>query len=220
MRCGYGLQEEGVKFLGVIIDENLDWKLQLKNVHKKISKGNYLLWRYKQRLSLSMKKTIYESFVRTHLTYCLTVWGAKKSSTLTELKKQIKKIWTKIGRRNQHTNERLIEHNILKLEDELKLKEVKIIWRWIKNRIPEGLKLIINERQTRQLRNRQFIRENHWKSDSIAYRLATRANKEIKEIEIARSLKGLSKKYKNNCVLIGYATPCRVRNCRFCREDN
>jgi len=56
--------------------------------------------------------------------------------------------------------------------------------------------------------------------DSIAYRLATRANKEIKEIEIARSLKGLSRKYKNNYVLIDYATPCRIRNCRFCREEN
>jgi len=34
MRCGYGLQEEGVKFLGIVIDENLDWKLQVKNVKK------------------------------------------------------------------------------------------------------------------------------------------------------------------------------------------
>jgi hypothetical protein len=45
MRCGYGLQEEGVKFLGITIDENLDWKLSVKQVTKKINKGNYLLWR-------------------------------------------------------------------------------------------------------------------------------------------------------------------------------
>ena len=50
MRCGYGLQEEGVKFLGVVIDENLDWKLHIKNVSKKIGKGNYLLWRYRYKL--------------------------------------------------------------------------------------------------------------------------------------------------------------------------
>ncbi len=40
MRCGYGQQEEGVKFLGVIIDENLDWKLQISSIKKKIGKGN------------------------------------------------------------------------------------------------------------------------------------------------------------------------------------
>ena len=34
MRCGYGLQEEGVKFFGVIIDENLDWKLHVNSIKK------------------------------------------------------------------------------------------------------------------------------------------------------------------------------------------
>jgi len=220
MRCGYGLQEEGVKFLGVIIDENLDWKLQVNLVKKKISKGNYILWRYRNKLSINMKRTIYESFIRTHLTYCLSVWGAKKTSTLSELKKQIKKIWSKIGQRKQHTNERLMEHKILKLEDELKIAEVKLIWRWIKNRIPLGLKNIIVERDSINLRNRHFIREANWKHESIAYRLATCAKKEIKEIEIARSKKGLAKKYKNNCILVEYNIQCRIRNCLICTASN
>ncbi len=56
MRCGYGLQEEGVKFLGVVIDENLDWKLNIKSIKKKIGKGNYLLWRYNKRLTDNIKK--------------------------------------------------------------------------------------------------------------------------------------------------------------------
>jgi hypothetical protein len=77
MRCGYNLQEEGVKLLGIIIDENMDWKLQI-NVKKKISKGNYLLWRYKKQLTTKMKKVVYESFIRSHITYCLIAWGAKK----------------------------------------------------------------------------------------------------------------------------------------------
>jgi len=85
------LQEEGINFLEVIIDENLDWKLQIANVKKKIGKGNYLLWRYKNRTTLPMKKVIYESFIRTHLTYCLTVWGAKKTQAQTDLKKLVKK---------------------------------------------------------------------------------------------------------------------------------
>jgi hypothetical protein len=220
MRCGYGLQEEGVKFLGVIIDENLDWKLQVNLVKKKISKGNYILWRYRNKLSVNMKKTIYESFIRTHLTYCLSVWGAKKTGTLNELKKQIKKIWSKIGQRKQHTNNRLMEHKILKLEDELKIAEVKIIWRWIKNKIPLGLKNIITERNSRNLRNRHFIREANWKHESIAYRLATRAKNEIKDIEIARSKKGLAKKYKNKCILVDYNVECRIRNCLICAHSN
>jgi len=60
------------------------------------------------------------------------------------------------------------------------------------------------------------VREHSWKTDSIAYRLATRSNNEMKDIEIAKSKRGLGRKYKNNSILIDYVIPCRVRNCRFC----
>ena len=219
MRCGYGMQEEGVKFLGIIIDENLDWKLQVSQVKKKIGKGNYLLWRYRNRLTTNMKKTIYECFIRTHLTYCISTWGAKKSNSLTELKKLVKKSWTKIGIRKQHTNERLIEHRILKFEDELRLAESKLIWSWKKNKIPIGLQNIIETRGNNNLRNQQFVRDINWKQDSIAYRLATRATKEISDIEIARSKKGLVKKISNTTFLTEYNTRCRIRNCFICSNQ-
>ncbi len=74
---------------------------------KKIGKGNYLLWRHRKKLTTNMKRTIYESFVRCHLTYWLSTWGAKKSAENTVLTKQVKKIWSKMGNRFQHTNERL-----------------------------------------------------------------------------------------------------------------
>jgi len=111
-------------------------------------------------------------------------------------------------------------NKILKLEDELKIAEIKIVWRWLKNKIPLGLKDIIEERNVANLRNRHFIRDRHWKQDSIAYRLATRAKNEIKDIEIARSKKGLTKKYKNKILLVEYNTPCRIRNCLICDQVN
>jgi hypothetical protein len=218
MRCGYGLQEEGVKFLGVTIDENLDWKLQVAAVKKKISKGNYLLWRYKNKLSVKMKKTIYESFIRTHLAYCLTVWGANKTGELQDLKKQLKKTWSKIGQRKQHTNSRLIEHNILKLDDELRINESKVIWRWEKRKLPKGLRDILIEIDGHNLRSRKFSRPIAWKNNSLAYRLATLATKSIDEISIARSKKGLCKKLRKKYHLIEYAIPCRIRNCQNCAQ--
>jgi len=216
MRCGYGLQEEGVKFLGVLIDENLDWKLHIKSVKKKIGKGNYLLWRYKSKLTEKMKKVIYESFVRSHITYCLPVWGAKNTGSLNDLKKLLKKIWSKIGPRRIHTNQRLSEQKILKLTDEVKLSEMKIIWRWSKKKIPKGLNDIIVENNNRTLRRRQFIRDPSWSNDSIADRLAKRSFDEINYIDIARSINGLKNKMKKTCFLVEYNTQCRIRNCYIC----
>jgi hypothetical protein len=56
-RCGYGLQEESVKLLGVKIDENLDWREHIKDVCKKISKGNYLLWRHRKKTKSKHQKS-------------------------------------------------------------------------------------------------------------------------------------------------------------------
>ncbi len=86
--------------------------------------------------------------------------------------------------------------------------------------MPLGLKNIIIERNVANLRNRQFIRERNGKQNSIAFRLTTRAKNEIKEIEVAKSKKGLERKYKNKSLLIEYNTPCRIRNCFICAEVN
>jgi hypothetical protein len=125
----------------------------------------------------------------------------------------------KNGKRKQHTHERLREHKILKLEDELKIAEAKIIWRWNKKKIPLGLRSIIEERHDNRLRNRQFVRDHRWTQESIAYRLSPRATKEIKDIEIAKSKKGLVKKNRNKTFLIDYNTNCRIRNCCICNQE-
>ena len=215
MRNGYNLQEEGVKLLGVIIDENLDWKLQINNIKKKIGKGNYLLWRYRKELSPNMSRTVYESFVRCHLTYCLAVWGGKPSGNISDLKKLIKRAWSKIGLRKQHTNTRLIKYGILKLEDELAMSEIRLIWRWTKNKIPPGLKYILKEKTARQLRHRNFELEVRWKPHSLARRLANRAKKEITEIEACNTKDTLKNRYKKR-LISNYEGICNIRNCYIC----
>ena len=79
MRCGFGLQEESVKLLGVHIDENLSWKIHVNSIVKKISKANYLLWRHGKKLNIFTKKVIYESFARSHLLYCLLFGEVQKN---------------------------------------------------------------------------------------------------------------------------------------------
>ncbi len=143
----------------------------------------------------------------------MVVWGDKKTLDLTSLKRVQKKIWSKIGQRRQHTNQRLKDNEILKFQDELRLSEMKIMHRWEKKEIPKGLKNIIIEENLRQFRNRKFKKERLWKHDSISFRLADRSTKEIKEVEIAKSKNGLKNKIKQKCFLTDYNANCRIRNC-------
>ena len=216
MRCGYGLQEESVKLLGLNIDENLDWKIHINNVQKKIGKGNYLLWRHKKKLNIETKKIIYESFVRTHLLYCLTIWGGAKNVVLKPLQGMIKKIWRKIGPYKQHTLNRLYNHKILKIEHELEIKESKLLWKWENSKIPPGLNNLIKEKQDR-LRGRRFEKYRNSKPCSLNYRLAKRADNQIRDIANATSLKCLAAKIKSKIIETKYNYNCVQRNCRICQ---
>ena len=215
-RCGYNLQEEGVKLLGIIIDENLDWRLHIKSVEKKIAKGNYLLWRYKKLLNSSTKKTIYESFVRCHLLYGLVAWGGAKDTAIRPLTRTLNKIYKKFGRRYMHTTKRLVDNSILKFKDELAIQESKFLWRWEKKKLPDSLKLIVTERRDR-LRGRRFTIDRRAKTGSISNRLTIRANNSISEIATFKSKKSLATKIKK-CTLANYNINCTNRNCYICLQ--
>jgi len=215
MRCGYGLQEEGVKFLGLYVDENLDWKLHINNVTKKISKGTYILWRHK-KMNINIKKLIYESFVRCHLLYCLTVWGGASSPKLKPLITQLKKTWKLIGKYKDHTLTRLRTHNILKIEDELLIQESKVVWRWEKKILPKALMNLIVEKND-NLRRRRFVIPRGAVS-SISSRLNRAAESNIATVSLCKTKKTLSNKLKKSIITSKYNFNCTRRGCFICAD--
>ncbi len=155
------------------------------------------------------------SFVRCHINYCNIVWGAKKTSNLSELKTTTKRIWKKIGPFTQHTNVRLFNNSILKLEDEVALSEAKFIWKWNKQQVPIGVQPLIKEKNQRSFRCRKFYRHPKWKLDSLSSRLAIRANNEMSYLEKFNT-KQTFKKHSKIKLLEKYNPECRIRNCLIC----
>jgi hypothetical protein len=216
-RVGYGLQEEAVKFLGVYLDENLDWKIHCKKLQEKIGKGNYLLWRHKSILTKGIRKTIYESFVRCHIMYCISIWGPAgiKNQVLI---KTWKRIIRKLGPRFRHTDKRLADYEIMPLKDELKLAECKIIWKWEKKELPTGITNIIKEKNNRSLRQRSFVLPKLWKQTSISYRLNKGASNNITNLAKLKTRKELTK-YIKKTSLDNLNTNCTTRQCYICMQD-
>jgi len=215
MRCGYGLQEEGVKLLGLHLDENLDWSLHINNVKKKIGKGSYLLWRHIRKLCLADKKTIYESFVRCHILYCLTVWGGAAKTKLKPLETALKRCWKNMGPRKQHTLNRLQSLEILKLEDELEIQEAKFIWKWEKSKLPLSNRSLLSERVD-NLRHRRFNKDRNSPSNSIGTRLSNRATTSITYLSTFKTKRTLIRTLKKTIVNTRYQFRCRRRGCYIC----
>lgn len=63
------------KFLGVIIDEKLNWKAHILHIQTKISKNLAVLNKVKHFIDEKALHILYCSLVSPYLTYCAEVWG-------------------------------------------------------------------------------------------------------------------------------------------------
>ncbi len=62
-------------FLGLIMNENLNWKIHVNNIAKQISKSMGILNKLKHCLPLNAKVVIYNSLILSHLNFCILTWG-------------------------------------------------------------------------------------------------------------------------------------------------
>ena len=60
---------ESIKFLGVLLDENLSWKDHIKYIENKVAKNIGLLYRAKLFLDKNSLLTLYYSYTHTYLNY-------------------------------------------------------------------------------------------------------------------------------------------------------
>lgn len=64
-----------VKFLGILIDSNLDWKNQADKVCKKLHRFVFALRRIRQTVSLEASVCAYHGYVSSVLSYGVILWG-------------------------------------------------------------------------------------------------------------------------------------------------
>ena len=62
------------KFLGVIIDDKLNWSEHVNNLKIKLAKGSGISRKCRICFSIDTLITLYYSFIYPYITYCLEVW--------------------------------------------------------------------------------------------------------------------------------------------------
>ena len=105
------------KFLGVQIDEKLNWKAHINYTNKKLSKCVGILIKARKCLPSYCLKTLYHTFAYPYLTYCIHVWGNACITHLDPLiktQKRLIRIICNAGYRD-HTGPLFIETGILNL---------------------------------------------------------------------------------------------------------
>jgi hypothetical protein len=63
------------KFLGILVDDNLKWRLQIDKVASQLANFTGVFAKFCQTASRQVLLTLYNSFVQPQLQFGLQVWG-------------------------------------------------------------------------------------------------------------------------------------------------
>ena len=80
-----------IKFLGVIIDENLNWEEHVEHMIKKLNSSIVMIKRIIKFIPKSEYMKIYDALFKSHLSYCISSWGGIPKSKLEDILLRLKR---------------------------------------------------------------------------------------------------------------------------------
>ena len=73
------------RFLGIMMDENLNWNAHRLALATKISRNAGILYKLRGTVPSHILQTLYYSFVQSHLCFCPSVWGLGSKNSLSKI---------------------------------------------------------------------------------------------------------------------------------------
>ena len=213
-------------FLGIIINENLNWKPHCDYIGNKLSKVNGIMNRLKNILPFSIMKTIYFSMFQSHLMYGLILWGYNCTRVF-KLQKRALRIITR-SKYNSHTEPLFKFCQILKLSDLLRVRTLKFYYKFIHGDLPvyfdsfdlspQGSSHTYPTRYGSQIRS-NFTR-TFFADKCIRNYIPTVVNSTSPETISKISTHSIESfiKYVKRDILNEYSSNCNILNCYICQS--
>ena len=126
------------KFLGVILDNEINWKQHILHISQKLSKSLGILKRARQFLNTSTLLQLYYSFLYPYLSYCCIIWGNAAQTTLWPIFRSQKydvRILTNTRRRDS-SKPSFTKLRILRLPDIYKTAVLTFVYKYKNGHLP------------------------------------------------------------------------------------
>ena len=119
---------KSVKYLGIKIDENLNWKQHIHDIAKKLNRANALLYTIRNFINRHILRTIYIAIFDAYISHTNLIWGQNLNavSRIVILRKKALKNMN-FQSRDSHSSPLLKSNHILKLEDKILIENVLFI---------------------------------------------------------------------------------------------
>lgn len=73
------------KYLGLVLDENLKWKLHIEHIVKRLSGMMYKFYELRNILAYNNLKIVYYALAESFIRYCILIWGGLYQDPLKQL---------------------------------------------------------------------------------------------------------------------------------------
>jgi hypothetical protein len=137
-RVGERCKEKHVRFLGILIDENLTFYSHINKLKSKLNSGIYALATCSKIVPLRIRKCIYRSLIESHLRFGSIIYGAADPKLLEPISILQRKAVRAVAQAkyNAHTDPIFREFNFLKFLDIIHLDQTIFINNYSNNKLP------------------------------------------------------------------------------------
>ena len=127
-----------VKYLGILIDDRLNWKSHINSVLGKVKKASGMLRKVSYLVPNTVNRTLYFSFIQSQIQYALTSWGSPSSKGMSPINDLIAKFTKNI---NKYKPNNMINFKPLNIKNLYILQCCKLIYSFVKDKtLPSPLK--------------------------------------------------------------------------------
>ena len=134
------------KFVGIYIDDKLNWKYHVNTVRSKLSKVAAIIYRANCLINQEGLYMLYCSYFKPYINYCSEILGntyCTNVECITALQKRVVRLVCG-ARRLDHTKPLFKQLGILKFVDLVKFKTSIIMFKAYHNVLPDSLQTMFN----------------------------------------------------------------------------
>ena len=197
------------KYLGLIIDDKLNWKAHIQHLKSKLSKALGLLFRVRRYLTKRSLLLLFHSLFNSHLQYGILCWARCSKTAMQPLINLFNKVIKCINFKdfqNEDVLELMHKDKILHINELFKLELAKFMFRYVNRLLPTNFDIFfvpianIHNYHTRASTNNFFIpRRSKNKSLGALSFLGSKLWSEIpNNIKVKPSLFSFTSNYKNH----------------------
>ena len=196
---------DSVKFLGLYIDDKLEWHYHISHIKSKISQALYILNATKRYLPLQALKTLYYSLIYSHLNYGIVHWCNTFDYNLEKLKTLQNDALRAITKSKPRTTPHPLykKAEILYFLDAQKVEILKLVYGFVNKDLPQPLRTMFKFNQNIHTYNTRQSNDPHHDLykycivfDSFLHKGPELWSKIPNDIKNFKSKKGFAKKVK------------------------